>query len=117
MAKRQPSSKETKVYTAVVASNKALAAAAVASDLDDSKCHVFLHGHQFTPSSTCHIALEAVFDQEFMPHTPGTVLDSGAQLNIPEGALGPGIRIQLNGITGAKTSLRQMLKRQTPHPP
>jgi hypothetical protein len=103
MAKRQPSSKETKGYTAVVASNKAMAAAAVASDLDDSTCYVFLHGHQFTPSSTSPIALEAVFDQEFMPHAPCTVLDSGAQVNIPEGALGSGTRIQLTGMTGAKT--------------
>jgi hypothetical protein len=41
MAKRQPSSKESKAYTA-----------------------------------------GCVFDQEFVPHTPGTVLDSGAQVNI-----------------------------------
>jgi hypothetical protein len=44
-----------------------------------------------------------VFDQEFVPHTPGTVLDSGAQGNILEGALGSGTGIQLTGITGAKT--------------
>ncbi len=42
-------------------------------------------------------------DQEFVPHTPGTVLGSGAQVNILEGTLGSGTRIQLNGITGAKT--------------
>jgi hypothetical protein len=42
-----------------------------------------------------------VFDQEFVPHTPGTVLDSGAQVNILEGTLGSGTRIQLTGITGA----------------
>ena len=30
--------------------------------------------------STCHASLHGcVFDQEFVPHTPGTVLDSGAQ--------------------------------------
>jgi hypothetical protein len=44
-----------------------------------------------------------VFDQEFVPHTPGTVLDSGAQVNILEGTLGSGTRIQLTGITGATT--------------
>lgn len=60
MAKRQPSSKESKAYTA-----------------------------------------GCVFDQEFVPHTPGTVLDSGAQVNILEGTLGSGTRIQLTGITGA----------------
>ncbi len=37
MSKRQPSSKETKAYTATVASNKALAAAAAASDSDYSR--------------------------------------------------------------------------------
>ena len=75
MAKRQPSSKETKAYTAAVASNKALAAAAAASDSDYSSCHVAsLHG--------------CVFDQQFVPHTPGTVLDSGAQVNILEETLG-----------------------------
>ena len=42
-----------------------------------------------------------VFDQEFVPHTSGTVLDSGAQVNILEGTLGSGTRIQLTGITGA----------------
>ena len=40
-----------------------------------------------------------MFDQEFVPHTPGTVLDSGAQVNIVEGTLGSGTRIQLTGIT------------------
>ncbi len=44
-----------------------------------------------------------MFDQEFVPHTPGTVLDSGGQVNILEGALGSGTRIQLTGITGDKT--------------
>ncbi len=89
MSKLQLSSKETKDYTATVASNKALAAAAAASDSDYSTCHASLHG--------------CVFDQEFLPHTPGTVLDSGAQVNILEGTLGSGIRIQLTGITGATT--------------
>ena len=44
-----------------------------------------------------------MFDQEFVPHTPGTVLDSGVQVNILEGTLGSGTRIQLTGITGATT--------------
>ena len=57
----------------------------------------------FSPSWTNHNALEAVFDQEFVPHTCSTVLDSGAQVNILEGVLGSGTRIQLTGITGAKT--------------
>ena len=52
---RQTSSKETKAYTAAVAST---------SDSDYSTCHASQHG--------------CVFDQEFVPHTPGTVLDSGA---------------------------------------
>ena len=53
MAKRQPSSKETKADIDAVASNKALAAAAAAaSDSDYSTCHVSLHGSHFTPSST-----------------------------------------------------------------
>ena len=73
MAKRQPSSKESKAYTAAIASNKALAAAAAATDSDYSACHASPHG--------------CVFDQEFVPHTPGTVLDSGAQVNILEGTL------------------------------
>jgi hypothetical protein len=38
-----------------------------------------------------------------VPHTPGTVLDSGAQVNILEGALGSGTPIQLTVIRGAKT--------------
>jgi hypothetical protein len=54
--------------------------------------------------STCHASLHGcVFDQEFVHHTPGTVLDSGAQVNILEGTLGSGTRIQLTGITGATT--------------
>jgi hypothetical protein len=89
MSKRQPSSKETKAYTATVASNKALAAAAAAPDSDYSTCHASLH--------------DCVFDQEFVPHTPGTVHDSCAQVNILEGTLGSGTRIQLTGITGATT--------------
>ena len=76
MAKRQPSSKESKAYTAAIAFNKALAAAAAASDSDYSACHASLHG--------------CVFDQEFVIHTPGTVLDSGAQVNILEGTLESG---------------------------
>ena len=44
-----------------------------------------------------------MFDQEVVPHTPGTVLDSSAQVNILEGTLGSGTRIQLTGITGATT--------------
>ena len=93
MAKRQPSSKETKAYTAAVASNKAWVAAAAASDSDYSTCHASLHG--------------CVFDQEFVPHTPGNVLDSGAQVNILEGTLGSGTRIQLTGITGATTEVTE----------
>jgi hypothetical protein len=51
-----------------------------------------------------------VFDPEFVPHTnaikysagsPGTVLDS--EVNILEGDLGSGTRIQLTGITAATT--------------
>jgi hypothetical protein len=89
MSRRQQSIRETKAYTATVASNKALAVAAVASDSDYSTCHASLHG--------------CVFDQEFLPHTPGTVPDSGAQVNILEGTLGSGTRIQLTSITGVTT--------------
>ena len=91
MAKLQPASKESKAYTTAIASNKALAAAAAAWDSDYSTCHASLHG--------------CVFDQEFVPHTTGTVLDSGAQVNILEGTLGSGTRIQLTGtrVTGATT--------------
>jgi hypothetical protein len=89
MSKRQSSSKETKAYTATVAPHKALAAAAAASDSDYSTCHASLNG--------------CVFDPEFVPYTPGTVLDSGAQVNILEGTIGSGTRIQLTGITGATT--------------
>jgi hypothetical protein len=42
ISNRQPSSKETKAYTATVASNKALAAAAAASDSDYSTLHASL---------------------------------------------------------------------------
>ena len=80
MAKRQPSSKETKASTAAVAST---------SDSDYSTCHASLHG--------------CVFDQEFVPHTPGTVLDSGAQVNILDGTLGSSTSIQLTDITGTTT--------------
>jgi len=79
MSKRQPSSKETKAYTTTVPSNKALVAVAAVSDSDYSTCHESLNG--------------CVFEQEFVPHTPGTVLDSGAQVNILEGTLGSGTRI------------------------
>jgi hypothetical protein len=48
MSKRQPSSKETKAYTATVASNKTLAAAAAASDSDYSTCHASRHGCVFS---------------------------------------------------------------------
>jgi hypothetical protein len=72
MTKRQPSSKETKAYTAAVAST---------SDSDYSTCRASQHG--------------CVFDQEFVPHTPGTVLDSGAQ--ILEGTLGSRHAISIRG--------------------
>jgi hypothetical protein len=82
MPKRQPSSKETEAYTAAVASNNAVAASAAASDSDTSTCHASSHG--------------CMFDQEFVPHTPGTVLDSGAQVNILEGTLESGIHRRYN---------------------
>jgi hypothetical protein len=98
MSKRQPSRKETKAYTATVASNKALATAAAASDSDYSTCHSSLHG--------------CVFDQEFVPHTPGTVLDSGAQVNILEGTLRSGtLSLQVS------QALQPRLKEQMPCSP
>ncbi len=42
-----------------------------------------------------------MFDQEFVPCTPGTLLDSGAQVNILGGTFGSGTRIQLTGMAGA----------------
>ena len=35
-----------------------------------------------------------------MPNTPGAVLDSAGMLNILQGALGSGTRVNLTGITG-----------------
>jgi hypothetical protein len=63
MAKRQPYGKETKTYTAAVATIKASAAAAAAWDY--STCYVSLHGFHRPPTSL-------VFDQEFVPHTPAS---------------------------------------------
>ena len=54
--------------------NKKAGMAKRQSSSKDSTCHATLHG--------------CVFDQEFVPHTPGTVLDSCAQVNILEGTLG-----------------------------
>ena len=55
-----------------------------------------------TPAST-HVALQAMLDQEFVPDTPGSVLDSAGMLNILQGALGSGTRVKLTGITGDST--------------
>ena len=44
-----------------------------------------------------------MLDQEFVPNTPGAVLDSGGMLNILQGALGSGTRVKLTGITGDST--------------
>jgi hypothetical protein len=55
-----------------------------------------------TRTTPCHASLhDCVFDQEFVPHSPGTVLDSCAQVckvNILEGTLGSGTRIQLTVV-------------------
>jgi hypothetical protein len=54
MSKRQPSSKETKAYTATVATNKALAAAATASDSDYSTWHAPLELSIADQIRLCH---------------------------------------------------------------
>ena len=75
---------------------------ALSAQLRDKKKADMAKRQSSSKDSTCHASLHGcVFDQEFVPHTPGTVLDSGAQVNILEGTLGSGTRIQLTGITGA----------------
>ena len=77
---------------------------ALSAQLRDKKKADMAKRQSSSKDSTCHASLHGcVFDQEFVPHTPGTVLDSGAQVNILEGTLGSGTRIQLTGITGATT--------------
>jgi hypothetical protein len=44
-----------------------------------------------------------MLDQEFVPNTPGAVLDSAGMLNILQGTLGSGTRVKLTGITGDST--------------
>lgn len=97
-AQRKPSTKEARAY--VAACNKASAAAAAAEESDYSWSRVSLHGARFEPSSSAHVALQAILDQEFVPNTPGAVLDSGGMLNILQGTLGVGKRVKLIGITG-----------------
>jgi len=75
---------------------------ALSAQLRDKKKADMAKRQSSSKDSTCHASLHGcVFDQQFVPHTPGTVLDSGAQVNILEGTLGSGTRIQLTGITGA----------------
>ena len=75
---------------------------ALSAQLRDKKKADMAKRQSSSKDSTCHASLHGcVFDQEFVPHTPGAVLDSGAQVNILEGTLGSGTRIQLTGITGA----------------
>ena len=98
ITKRKPSAKEARAYTA--ACNKASAANAFAEDSDYSWSRVSLHGARFNPARSAHVALQAILDQEFVPNTPGAVLDSGSMLNILQGALGAGTRVKLTGING-----------------
>ena len=62
-----------------------------------------MHGSRFEPPPSTCVALQAVLDQEFVPNTPGAVLDSAGMLNILQGALGSGTRVKLTGITGDST--------------
>ena len=98
IARRKPSAKEARAYAA--ACNKASAASTAAEDSDYFWSRVSLHGARFDPPASTHVALQAVLDQEFVPNTPGAVLDSGGMLNILQGALGAGTRVKLTGITG-----------------
>ena len=98
IARRKPSAKEARAYAA--ACNKASAATAAAEESDYFWSRVSLHGARFNPPKSTHVALQAVLDQEFVPNTPGAVLDSGGMLNILQGALGAGTRVKLTGITG-----------------
>ena len=97
ISKRKPSAKEARAYA--VACNKASVAAA-AEDSEYSCARVSLHGARFDTPPSAHVALQAILDQEFVPNTPGAVLDSGGMLNILQGSLGAGTRVKLTGITG-----------------
>ena len=44
-----------------------------------------------------------MLDQEFVPNTPGAVLDSAGMLNILQGALDSGTLVKLTGTTGDST--------------
>jgi uncharacterized protein YjgD (DUF1641 family) len=99
IAKRKPTQKEARAY--VAACNKASAAtAAAAEDSEYSLPRVSFHGSRLELPATTHVALNAVLDQEFVPNTPGAVLDSAAMVNILQGARGSGTRVRLMGITG-----------------
>ena len=99
MAKRQPSIKEAKAY--IAACNKAtVAAAAAAEELEYPRAVVSLHGARLDLPPSTHIVLQAALDQQFVPNTPGAVLDSAAMLNILQGTQGSGTRVRLMGITG-----------------
>ena len=98
IASRKPSTKEAKAY--VAACNKASAASAAADDSEYCSACVSLHGSRFEPPPNAYVALQAALDQEFVPNTPGAVLDSAGMLNILQGDLGSGTRVKLTGITG-----------------
>ena len=44
-----------------------------------------------------------MLDQEFVPNTPGAVLDSAGMLNLLQGALDSGTLVNLTGTTGDST--------------
>ena len=100
--KRKPSAKEARAY--IAACNKASAAGEAAEESDYSRSCVSLHGSRFEPPPSTYVALQAMLDQEFVPNTPGAVLDSAGMLNILQGdPLGSGTRVKLTGITGDST--------------
>ena len=63
----------------MAACNKASAAAQAADD-SEYFASVSLHGSRFQPPPTAYFALQAALDQEFVPNTPGAVLDSAGML-------------------------------------
>ena len=99
--KSKTSARKARAYTA--ACNKTSAAGEAAEESDSSR--VSMHGSRFVLPPSTHVALQAMLDQEFVPNTPGAVLemDSAGMLNILQGALGSGTHVKLTGITGDST--------------
>ena len=69
IAKRKPSAREARAYTA--ACHKASAAGEAAEESDFSRSRVSIHGSRFEPPPSTYVALQGMLDQEFKPNTPG----------------------------------------------